>query len=101
MIITGGRNVYSVGVENALAAHPAVADCAVIARPHEQYGESIIAVVRPNDGATVTLDEIRAFCRNRISGYKIPHELVISDIPRNSAGKILKHQLRADIEARA
>ncbi len=101
MIITGGRNVYSVEVENALAAHPAVADCAVIARPHEQYGESIIAVVRPNDGATVTLDEIRAFCRNRISGYKIPHELVISDIPRNSAGKILKHQLRADIEARA
>ena len=54
MIITGGRNVYSVEVENALAAHPAVADCAVIARPHEQYGESIIAVVRPNEGATVT-----------------------------------------------
>lgn len=101
MIITGGRNVYSVEVENALAAHPAVADCAVIARPDEQYGESIIAVVTTNEDAMITLEEVKAFCRERISDYKVPHDLIIRDIPRNASGKILKHELRADIEARS
>ena len=100
MIITGGRNVYSVEVESVLIAHPAVADCAIIARKNEQYGESIVAVVTLNDGATLTLDAVRAFCREHVSDYKVPHDLVVRDtIPRNPSGKILKHELRADIEA--
>jgi fatty-acyl-CoA synthase/feruloyl-CoA synthase len=94
MIITGGRNVYSVEVEAALAAHPDVADCAVVARPHPDYGESIVAVVSPRDGAEPTLEELRGFCRGRIAEFKLPHDLVLAPVPRNPSGKILKHRLR-------
>lgn len=94
MIITGGRNVYSVEVENALAAHPDVDDVAVIARPHPDYGESIVAVLAVRGGETVTLDDVRTFCRGRIADYKIPHDVRIGSIPRNPSGKILKHRLR-------
>ncbi|TAM10630.1 MAG: o-succinylbenzoate--CoA ligase [Nevskiaceae bacterium] len=95
MIITGGMNVYSVEVENALAAHPDVLDCAVIGVPHPDYGESILAVVTPREGAIVTLDGLRRHARTLISDYKLPHRLVIGAVPRNPSGKILKHVLRA------
>jgi acyl-CoA synthetase (AMP-forming)/AMP-acid ligase II len=94
MIITGGRNVYSVEVEAALAAHPDVTDCAVVARPHPDYGESIVAVVSPRDGAEPTLEGLREFCRSRIAEFKLPHDLVLAPVPRNPSGKILKHRLR-------
>lgn len=97
MIITGGRNVYSVEVENALAAHPDVVDCAIVARPHPDYGESIVAVITPAEGASPTLDDIREFCLDRIAGYKIPHDVVLRDVPRNPSGKVLKHLLRAAV----
>jgi acyl-CoA synthetase (AMP-forming)/AMP-acid ligase II len=100
MIITGGRNVYSVEVENALAAHPDVADAAVVARPHPDYGESIVAVIVPRKGATVTVEGVKDFCRQRIARYKVPHDVVITTrIPRNPSGKILKHRLRAELAA--
>ena len=102
MIITGGRNVYSVEVESALAGHPDIADCAVIARPHTEYGESIVAVVVPRGGRTVTLEDVRGFCRERIASYKLPHDLIVIDtIPRNLSGKILKHKLRATLVTKA
>jgi acyl-CoA synthetase (AMP-forming)/AMP-acid ligase II len=94
MIITGGRNVYSVEVEAALAGHPDIVDCAVVARPHPDYGESIVAVVTPREGAVVTLDDVRAFCAGRIADFKIPHDVVVGAVPRNPSGKILKHRLR-------
>jgi len=94
LIITGGRNVYSVEVENVLAAHPGIADVAVVGRPHPDYGESIIAVLTSREGATVTLEDIRAFCAGKIASYKIPHDIVVGPIPRNPSGKVLKHQLR-------
>jgi fatty-acyl-CoA synthase len=94
LIITGGRNVYSVEVEGALAAHPDVADCAVVARPHPDYGESIVAVVTPREGAQLTLEDVRAFLDGRIAEYKMPHDLVVGTVPRNPSGKILKHRLR-------
>jgi fatty-acyl-CoA synthase len=97
MIITGGRNVYSIEVELVLSAHPDVVDCAVIARPHADYGESIVAVVTPRQGSTITLEDIRGFCRGRIADYKIPHYLTTREIPRNASGKVLKNQLRADL----
>jgi fatty-acyl-CoA synthase len=97
MIITGGHNVYSVEVENALAAHPDIADCAIVSKPHPEYGESIVAVVTPVEGATVTLDQIKEFCRERLSHYKVPHDLVIRSIPRNPSGKIMKHVIRAEM----
>ena len=94
MIITGGHNVYSIEVESALAAHPDVADVAVVGRPHPDYGESIVAVITPRDGATITLDDVRAFLRDRLTGYKIPHAVITGAIPRNASGKVLKHRLR-------
>jgi fatty-acyl-CoA synthase len=94
LIITAGRNVYSVEVESVLAAHPDIADVAVVGRPHPDYGESIVAVVTPREGATVTLEDVKAFCADKVARYKIPHDLVVSTIPRTPSGKILKHQLR-------
>jgi fatty-acyl-CoA synthase len=94
MIITGGHNVYSIEVEGALAAHPDVADVAVVGRLHPDYGESIVAVITPRDGATITLDDIRAFLRDRLTEYKIPHYVITGTIPRNASGKVLKHRLR-------
>jgi acyl-CoA synthetase (AMP-forming)/AMP-acid ligase II len=101
MIITGGRNVYSIEVENAITAHPAVVDAAVVAHPHPDFGESIVAVVALADGATLTLEELREHCRPLIADYKLPHDLVIAAIPRNASGKILKHRLRAEVVAPA
>src|SRR5699024_9020983 len=95
MIITGGMNVYSVEVENALAAHPDVADCAVVGVPHPSYGESIVAVVTPRAGAGITLEQLREHTRGLIADYKAPHRLVLDTVPRNPSGKIVKHELRS------
>ncbi|WP_068397554.1 class I adenylate-forming enzyme family protein [Kribbia dieselivorans] len=97
MIITGGRNVYSVEVESALAGHPDIADVAIVSRPDETFGETIIAVVTPTPGATVTLEDVRSFAAEYVSDYKLPRELVLREIPRNPSGKILKHVLRREV----
>ncbi|MDN5893213.1 MAG: AMP-binding protein [Nocardioides sp.] len=97
LIITGGRNVYSVEVEGAIAAHPNIVEAAVISKPHETFGESIVAVCTLAEGTELTLAELKEFCAERISSYKVPHELVVAEIPRNPSGKVLKHQLRSAI----
>lgn len=99
MIITGGRNVHSVEVENALAAHPDVQDVAIVSRLHDTFGETIVAVVTPIEGREVTLDGLRAFAAEYVADYKLPRDLVIRPIPRNPSGKILKHVLRAEVRA--
>jgi fatty-acyl-CoA synthase len=98
MIISGGRNIYSLEVENALAAHPAVAEIAIVSRKHEEYGETVVAVVNPMPGQTISLDELREFGASWLSGYKLPRELIVRSLPRTPSGKVLKHVLRADIE---
>ncbi|MFD7866818.1 class I adenylate-forming enzyme family protein [Streptomyces sp. NPDC059783] len=96
MIITGGENVASQEVEGALLAHPDVVDAAVVGRPHPQWGETVVAVVVPREGAAPGLEEIRAWLEPRLARYKIPRELVLSDaLPRTPSGKITKHVLRA------
>jgi len=97
VIITGARNVYSVEVENALDGHPDLLDVAVIGIPHPEYGETIVAVVVPRDGAEPTLESLRAWCRTRIADYKAPRVMIVHPIPRNPSGKIQKHLLRAKI----
>ena len=97
LIITGGRNVYSVEVESVLAAHPDIVDVAVVARPHETYGESIVAQVCLREGASMTLPQLQEFCADKISHYKIPHDLLVGEIPRNASGKILKHKIREQL----
>lgn len=94
LIITGGRNVYSAEVENVLTTHPAVADLAIVGRPHPEYGETIVAVVTPAPGAEVTLEDLRAYGAEALADFKLPRELVIDEIPRNPSGKVLKRRIR-------
>ncbi|GAA4555185.1 long-chain fatty acid--CoA ligase [Pseudonocardia xishanensis] len=96
MIISGGENVYSVEVENALAKHPGVASCAVIGVPDEEWGERVHAVVVLAAGAQVEPEELRAHVRAQIAGYKTPRSVEFVDaLPMSGAGKILKRELRA------
>jgi fatty-acyl-CoA synthase len=97
MIISGGENIYCAEVENVLAAHPAVADVAVIGAKHERWGETPIAVIVPADpAAPPALDDLTDWARGKLASYKKPTSLVIvAELPRNAAGKVLKHQLRA------
>ncbi|TXL56588.1 long-chain-fatty-acid--CoA ligase [Aeromicrobium terrae] len=95
MIITGGENVYSPEVERVLAEHPAVMELAVIGVPDDQWGESVKAVVAFHPGQSVEPDELIAFARERLAGYKAPKSVdVVEALPRNPSGKILKRDLR-------
>lgn len=95
MIITGGENVFSAEVENAVAAHPAVAQVAVIGVPDPDYGERVHAVIVPKPGLTVTADELKAHCKGLIANYKCPRSMELRDaLPISGAGKILKRELR-------
>jgi len=96
MIVSGGENVYSVEVENALARHPAIATCAVIGVPDERWGERVHAVVVLTAGQQASDEELREFCKTLIGGYKIPRSFEIVDaLPLSAAGKVLKRELRA------
>ncbi len=95
MIITGGENVYSAEVENALAKHDAVAACAVIGLPDEKWGELVHAVVVLKPGASATAAELTDFCRPLIANYKVPRSVGFLDaLPVSGAGKILMRELR-------
>jgi long-chain acyl-CoA synthetase len=96
MIVTGGENVYTAEVENCVAQHPAVAQCAVIGIPSERWGEAVHAIVMRKPGVEVTEAEIIEFCRARIAHYKAPRSVKIQDemLPLSGAGKVLKRELR-------
>jgi fatty-acyl-CoA synthase len=96
IIISGGENISSVEVENALAAHPAVLECAVVAAPDERWGESPAAVVVLREGAQVTAEELVEFLRGRLAGFKLPKIIQFSadPLPKTGTGKIRKHELR-------
>ena len=97
MIISGGENVYSAEVENIVAQHPAVAQCAVIGIPNETWGEPVHAIVMRRPGTKVDPVDIIAFCKERIAHYKCPRGVDIRDepLPMSGPGKILKRELRA------
>lgn len=95
MIITGGENVYSAEVENALAGHDAVAMAAVIGMPDEQWGERVHAVVVLQPGQEVSEETLREHCRTLIAGYKVPRSMEFAaQLPMSGAGKVLKRELR-------
>ena len=97
MIISGGFNVYSAEVEQAVLAHPAVLDCAVVGLPDDKWGERVTAIIQPLDGRDVTAEEIRAFVKDRLGSVKAPKQVEIwPELPRSRVGKILK----ADVKAR-
>ena len=96
MIVTGGENVYSSEVENVVAAHPAVRECAVIGVPHELWGEAVHAVVTIKGQTALDEQELIDFCKTRIAGYKCPKSVsVVENLPLSGANKVLKAELRA------
>ena len=96
MIISGGENIYCAEVENALFAHPKIHEAAVVGRPHEKWGEVPVAVVALADGVSeLTLAELEPFLNENLARYKHPKELVVvSELPRNASGKVVKQELR-------
>ena len=95
MIITGGENVYSVEVENALVKHPDVLQAAVVGAPDDEWGERVHAFLVLREATAVTLEDIRDFCRAHIAGYKLPRSIEVVDaFPLSGAGKVLKRELR-------
>ena len=97
MIISGGENIYCAEVENVLASHPGVLEVAVIGAAHERWGETPVAVIVPADAdAAPGLDELVEWSRDRLASYKKPTAVVVVDeLPRNAAGKVVKPELRA------
>ena len=96
MIITGGFNVYSAEVEQALLAHPGVLDCAVIGLPDDKWGERVTAVVQPFPGQDVAGEDLRAFVKDRLGSVKAPKQVEVwPDLPRSRVGKILKNEVRS------
>jgi long-chain acyl-CoA synthetase len=96
MIISGGENVYSAEVENALYQHEAVSQCAVIGIPHEKWGESVHAIMVLKEGATSDEAELIEHCKSLIAGFKCPRSVSFQSepLPLSGAGKILKTELR-------
>jgi fatty-acyl-CoA synthase len=95
MIIRGGENVYPREVEEFLYRHPAIADVQVFGVPDERYGEEIAAWIRVRDGASLTAEAVRDFCRDQIAHYKVPrHILFVDSFPMTVTGKMQKYLMR-------
>jgi acyl-CoA synthetase (AMP-forming)/AMP-acid ligase II len=94
IIISGGENISSIEVEQAITAHPAVLECAVVGVPHPRWGERPKAFVTLNQGASATAEEIIAFCRERLAHYKSPDSVEFGPLPKTSTGKTQKFVLR-------
>ncbi len=95
MIISGGVNIYPAEVEAVLHEHPGVVDAAVVGVPDDEWGESVKAVVQLRPGASVSADELIAFCAERLAGYKKPRSVdFVEELPRDAAGKLLKRKIR-------
>jgi fatty-acyl-CoA synthase len=95
IIISGGENISSIEVENALFKHPAVSSAAVVAMAHERWGETPCAFVELNAGSTVSEAELISWCKDKLAGFKVPKKIVFEDLPKTSTGKIQKFVLRA------
>ena len=94
IIISGGENISSVEIEGVLMRHPAVLLCAVVAKPDEKWGEVPCAFVEVKDGAEASEEELIAFARSRLAGFKTPKRIMFRELPKTSTGKIQKFELR-------
>jgi fatty-acyl-CoA synthase len=94
IIISGGENISSIEVEDALYKHPSVASCGVVAMPHEKWGETPVAFVELRPGAAASEEDILAHCRALLARFKVPGRVVFTEIPKTSTGKIQKFVLR-------
>jgi fatty-acyl-CoA synthase len=94
IIISGGENISSIEVEDALYKHPAVQAAAVVAKPDEKWGETPCAFIELKPGSIASTDELIAWCKQHLAGYKVPRHIVFRDLPKTSTGKIQKFRLR-------
>lgn len=94
IVISGGENISTVELEGVLYKHPAILEAAVVAMPHEKWGETPCAFVTLKEGAHATAQDIKDFCREHMAGFKVPHQIVFSPLPKTSTGKIQKFVLR-------
>lgn len=94
VIISGGENISTVEVENVIYQHPDVLECAVVAKPHEKWGEVPKAFVSLKEGASCSQEDVIEFCRQNIAKYKCPKEVEFGELPKTATGKILKYVLR-------
>jgi len=99
IIISGGENISSIEVEDALYKHPAVQVVAVVAKPDVKWGETPCAFVELKPGMTATADELIAWCRKNLAAYKCPRYVVFAEIPKTSTGKLQKFKLRETAKA--
>ena len=94
IIISGGENISSLEVEDALYRHPAVLTCAVVAKSDPKWGETPVAYVEVRDGSQVTAQELIEHCKLLLAGFKVPRDIRFEAIPKTSTGKIQKFELR-------
>lgn len=100
VIITGGQNVYPREVEDILYRHEAIKEAAVVGRVDDYWGEAVVAFVAFNDGKTATAEELIAYCKEQVTGYKVPKEIFIREtLPKNGTGKIMHRTLRDELKA--
>ena len=97
IIISGGENISSIEVEDALYKHPAVMLAAVVAKPDDKWGEVPCAFIELKPGSEATEAELIAFVRTQLAGYKAPKQVIFTEVPRTSTGKIQKHMLRRQV----
>jgi fatty-acyl-CoA synthase len=99
IIISGGENISSIEVEDALYKHPAVQVVAVVAKPDEKWGETPCAVVELKPGTTASADELIGWCKKNLASYKCPRHILFAEIPKTSTGKLQKFKLREMVKA--
>lgn len=98
MIVTGGSNVYAREVEEVLVDAPGVSRAAVVGLPHRVWGEEVTAILVAEEGGASSDDDVKAFCRERLAGYKMPKRIVwVDELPTNAYGKVLKRELRSEL----
>ena len=97
IIISGGENISSIEVEEALYRHPAVSVAAVVAMPHDKWGETPCAFIELAEGKKVSAEELRLWCKDLLAGFKVPDQFIFAEIPRTSTGKIQKFVLREQV----
>ena len=101
IIISGGENISSIEVEDALYRHPAVLAAAVVAKPDTQWGETPCAFIELKPGANTSEEDIIRHCRALLAGFKVPKSVVFGELPKTSTGKIQKFELRQRFKSRA
>jgi fatty-acyl-CoA synthase len=94
IIISGGETISSIEVEDALYKHPAVSAAAVVAKPDDKWGETPCAFIELKPGQSASAEDIVAWCKQHLAGYKVPRHIVFAEIPKTSTGKIQKFKLR-------